>query len=173
MGLYLRENKAIPLNRYDLIYSQLNDHALAVCLPDTINFLKSKIKVPTIFLVCRDFRFIQASLMNRYFKDDGTVNDLYNAEQANYQVAQYYVYTWMAKVLKAPIFDVCDFKMEGYNVSEMHVLLADKFDIPIKLEEPAEDVPPKQLPDLEPVIELQNELELINNDSLFFEYSKK
>lgn len=140
------ENSSIPRD-YRPVWQLLNTIATDMNLMSTINVILQYqrqiqlvalrtsggrhqqpppcVGIPTIFFVCRNLDFIALVLRQRGI-NSSSYNDIYNAVQYNYQVAQYYVYSWFAQLLNYPIIDIADFLDAGCSISTIHMLLTQK-----------------------------------------------
>lgn len=133
----------IPMD-YRPVWQFLNMMAIDTNLMATINVLlqyqkqlqpnnvaagkvspSSCVGIPTLFLVCRNLDFVALTLRQRGL-DTMSFNDIYNAAQYNYQMAQYYVYTWFSQLLNYPIFDITDFMEAGLTIPTIHMLIAQR-----------------------------------------------
>lgn len=122
--MYCFKDQLIPDDE-SKIWPIFNNLASATCLIDTVRFVFGVKKTPTIFIVCSDLDVVSEALVARGL-NTGEVNDIWNADFYNYQMAQLMAYKWFAKLLGFPCFDINDFFEEGYNIGEFHVALFSK-----------------------------------------------
>lgn len=87
-----------------------------------------------LFLVCSNLDMIRECLTNRALKCDDTKfspNDLFNASFVNYQLAQLYVYKYMASLLPNTIcIDICDYVNDNFSLGDLQYVLKNMIDIP-------------------------------------------
>lgn len=104
------------------IFRHLSELAIATNLLETIEFMENENSVPMIFFVSSDIALVSLSLQRR-----GSPNDVYNAKERNYQLAQYYAYRYFAKILGCPIFDIARIPM---TIGDFHNVLRASIDVP-------------------------------------------
>lgn len=123
----------------ETITSQLNAIAQDINLLKSINYFEQFYRRETavlarLFLVCSDLDMIRECLTNRAINSqdsDFSPNDLFNASFVNYQLAQLYVYRYMAKLLPNTIcIDICDYVNENFSLGDLQYLLKSTIDIP-------------------------------------------
>lgn len=161
--IYIFKDQQIP-HDISKIWPIFNMLAQNTSLLHTIHFCKQLKDIPIIFFVCSDVDYISKSLCQRAVNTNN-VNDLWNSKEFNYQMAQYHAYVWFGKLLDYPVFDLKDFLQEGYNISEIHTMIAAKID-----RRPENDI--CILPDLTNFKLLTNLLEPLKNDVLIYDNSK-
>lgn len=113
----------IPMD-HDAIIPIFNKLALDIDLISILTITKQFKDIPTLFFVCRDLNIVAISLFNR-----GSLNDMWNSTQRNYQAAQYHAYVYFAKVLDIPIFDVVDFNELGMSIGDMQTVIGRLIDV--------------------------------------------
>jgi len=98
-------------------FEAMNSLALSSGLVNTLSYMETVYpSPPTLILLNSNLKRLGSMLVNR-----GTKNDVYNAKEINYQIAQHYVYSYFAKILQQPIVDLSHvFDTFGLNVSETH-----------------------------------------------------
>lgn len=159
--MYAYRNKTMPLASAE-VYTHLNTLAISTNLMQTLTLMENVKRTPTIFLVCRDFKLIGDALCHR-----DTPNDIYNAKEINYQMAQYHTYKYFGELLKFPTFDIVDAFELGLTLGEFHHLLQTKIDTDV-LEFKI------NLPSINNDIELDTMLDDLNADeTLLYDYSNK
>lgn len=156
-----------PIPKDDaIIWPILNTMANDTCLLDTLKFVHTLKRVPTLFLVCSNVDLIGESLRIRGIKSKSW-NDVWNSKEYNYQLGQYHVYRWFGKLLGSPVFDLVDFFKEQLSIDDMHLLIASKLNT-------RKDVESKiDLPDSKVFNEFNDIINTFNDDVLIYEYSKK
>lgn len=162
--MYRYRGVELPLDER-VVYPILNEIAVATNLLETVTFLESEKRVPTLFLVNRNLIHVALSLMRR-----GGLNDLYNAKEYNYQAAQYLVYKYFGKLLNCPVFDLADMIDETFTLGDLQQIIRHKIDVPVKTTEAAVVV---STPDLRAADTLAERLSEINDDVLVYTYSAK
>lgn len=162
--MYEFKDKPIPYDT-SIVWPVFNMLAINTNLTNTLDYCKRIRNIPTIFFVCSDIDYISESLRLRGIKTK-SVNDLWNSKEFNYQMAQYHAYVWFGKILGYPVFDLTDFFQEGYNIDDMHTIIASKID-----RRPETDV--CILPDRTYAKLLNDLLIPLNDDILVYDYSKK
>lgn len=118
-------NRTMSIDETDEVYEKLNTMALATHLLDTLTFYeKLKPSPPTLVLVCSDLNILGHILLLR-----GGVSGTVMSKITNYQMAQYHVYRYFAKILGTPILDIAAMYRD-YNVSlnELQALLMNCID---------------------------------------------
>lgn len=159
--MYAYRNKTMPIESAE-VYMTLNTLAISTNLLQTLTLMENVKRTPTIFLVCRDFKLIGAALRNR-----DTPNDIYNAKELNYQIAQYHAYKYFGEILKFPTFDIVDAFELGLTLGEFHHLLKMKIDT-----NTTEFT--ISLPSIRGTIELDEMMDALNADeTLLYDYSNK
>nr|WDA64932.2 thymidylate kinase-like protein [Oryctes rhinoceros nudivirus] len=158
------KNTSIPAD-FETIWPIFNALAYNTNLSDTIYYTKSIKHIPTLFFVCSDIDYISKSLCLRAI-NTGSVNDLWNSKEYNYQMAQYHAYVWFGKLLDYPVFDLSDFLKDGYSIDDIHTMIASKID-------KRPENPSCMLPDREDSQLLNSLLLPLDDDVLVYEYSKK
>lgn len=94
------------------VYEKLNTMALATHLLETLTYYeKQKPSPPTLVLVCSDLELLGHILMLR-----GGVSGTVMSKITNYQMAQYHVYRYFAKILNTPLLDIATVS-RVYNVT--------------------------------------------------------
>lgn len=144
------------------VYPVLNEMAVATNLLETVTFLESERRVPTLFLVNRNLIHVALSLMRR-----GGLNDLYNAKEYNYQAAQYLVYKYFGKLLNFPVFDLADMIDETFALGDLQQIIRHKIDVP------SANVAVVSTPNLVAAESLAERLSEIDDDLLVYTYSAK
>lgn len=95
-------DSVMSIDDEDEVYEKLNTMALATHLLETLTFYeKMKSSPPTLVLVCGDLKILGHVLLLR-----GGVSGTVMSKVTNYQVAQYHVYRYFAKILRTPILDI-------------------------------------------------------------------
>lgn len=152
------KNNPIP-NDEDFIYKILNDYASKTNLLSTLHLCIQKKQIPTLFIVCSDINFVSITLLER-----GGRNDIYNAKEYNYQMAQYYAYSYFANLLDAPLIDIKQAYTEGFTINSLQNAIKNKIDI----NENENGI--LTLPDLTSYHELMGDLDKLktNNNLLFY-----
>ena len=187
------QERPIPTEETE-VYLFLNNMAHSTNLLETITFVESIKSVPTIFLVCRDLKYIACSLQHR-----NSLNDVYNSKEYNYQMAQYHVYKYFANILKYPLFDISEIANYGITLGDLQQSIRRKIDVSLKRKfseinnddydddnnnhhHNGDDTKPASsssktasivLPDLQSAENLYKDLVGINDDFLVYQYSKK
>lgn len=156
------------------IFPILNEIALATNLLETVTFLESEKRVPTLFLVNRNLVHVALSLMRR-----GGLNDLYNAKEYNYQAAQYLVYKYFGKLLNYPVFDLADMIDETFTLGDLQQIVRHKIDVRVAVAASSSSSSSSittnivETPDLRAADELAKRLDEIDDDLLVYTYSAK
>lgn len=164
MGVF--KNDPIPSD-VSIVWPIFNTLASNVNLSNIIHYCKSIKNIPTMFFVCSDLEYISKSLYIRAIATNG-LNDLWNSKEFNYQMAQYHSYVWCGHLFGYPVFDLVDFFKLGYNIYDMHTIIASKIDRQPKYSD--SDV---KLPDIDSSKTLFKLLESMRDDVLMYDYSKK
>lgn len=118
-------DRVMSIDDEDEVYEKLNTMALATHLLDTLTFYeKMKPSPPTLVLVCDDLKILGHVLLLR-----GGVSGTVMSKITNYQVAQYHVYRYFAKILRTPILDIAAMSRD-YNVTlnELQALIMNCID---------------------------------------------
>lgn len=94
------------------VYEIFNSLALATGFFHTISYLRSLKDLPIVILVCSDLTMISQALTMR-----GDINDVYNAKESNYQMAQLHAYTYVGQCIGATVIDIADFVNNDGNMT--------------------------------------------------------
>lgn len=106
------QNRVMSIKDEHEVYEKLNTMALATHLLETLTYYeKWKPSPPTLVLVCSDLELLGHILMLR-----GGVSGTVMAKITNYQMAQYHVYRYFAKILNTPLLDIATVS-KVYNVT--------------------------------------------------------
>lgn len=168
--------KLIPRDS-NVVYSVLNTMAIDINLPNIITFIKSIYNIPTLFLVCSNIKMIGNALKNRK-----TINDIYNAKEYNYQMAQYHAYCYFARILNYPVIDIMDFFRQHYTLGDMQQAIAIKIDVPrtetqqlqSQQQQPQPQPQPFDVEGFEASRNLNETMRTLNSERLlFFDFSNK
>lgn len=111
--MYEYRDGVIPQD-FDSVLDKLNRLAIQTNLLQTINLMRSIKDIPILFLINSNIDVTACALLQR-----SGLNDIWNSKEYNYQMAQCHAYKYFAKILNAPLFDVVDFLVANYNISEM------------------------------------------------------
>lgn len=155
------QNKLIPAE-HENILSILNELAIDINLTTMLTYLKSIKEVPTLFIVCSDLNIIGLALVKRQ-----TLNDIWNAKDYNYQMAQYHSYMYFAKILQYPILDIADFIDFGISLGDLQMAIARKIDSPNVKRSYFNQ------PNTQSAKELHNQLGRLADNILMYDHSKK
>lgn len=159
--MYLYQDRTIPTDTTE-VYMALNTIAVSTNLLQTLTMMENLKRMPTIFIVCRDFALIGEALRHR-----DTPNDVYNAKELNYQIAQYHVYRYFGEILKFPTFDLVDVFMLGLTLGDFHQLLKRHIDTPTQMFKAI-------TPSIERTTRLNQALDCMSVDeTLIYDYSSK
>lgn len=140
MSVY--KDRTIPGPNDDEPFLYINNMALATGLFMTVSYVESACvqKTPILFIVNSDLRLVAQSLLAR-----GGANDVYNAKEANYQMAQYHVYRYFARLLNAPLIDLNEvFRRTGSTLSEIQEAVRERVDITERLTSDSLLPPPRR-----------------------------
>lgn len=158
------KNDMIP-DDFSKVWPILNTYALDTQLIAVINYTQSLKSIPILFIVCKDIAYISLALLDR-----GTANDVYNAKEYNYQMAQYHAYVYFGKVLQAPVLDLtnCITKRQNLNYIQMQLQRV------IDIDKDPNNKGTLSLPNMDIVANFFKSLSVIGNDDvLIYDYSKK
>lgn len=152
-----------PDNDEPLLF--INNMALATGLFMTVTYLESICSESQhiLFIVCSDIPLVMQALLHR-----GGVNDVYNAKERNYQIAQYHVYRYFAVLLDAPLLDLSVLFGNDLTLAEIHVEIKSRIDIPQKLDQNNVTKTPKRDESL-----VLHEFCNRRDDTMVYAYSKK
>lgn len=120
--MYIYRDRVMPTDSAEVLM-HLNQLAISTNLLQTLMVMESIKRTPTIFFVCSDFEMIGEALRRR-----DTPNDIYNAKELNYQIAQYHAYNYFAEILRYPVFDLAKVFAMDMTLGEFHQLLIRKID---------------------------------------------
>lgn len=162
MAIY--KDTPIP-NDISEVWRIFNTIAADTQLIATINYTKSIKSIPTLFIVCSDIKYISLALQDR-----GGLNDIYNAKQYNYQMAQYYAYMYFGKLLQAPVLDLKHSIMDNQTLNDIQIRLQRVLDVDIN----ANNESTVSLPNIDISSKFSEFMSVIGNDDvLIYDYSKK
>lgn len=111
----------------------INNMALSTGLFATVSYVESVCadKRPILFIVNSDLCLVAQALLAR-----GGANDVYNAKEYNYQMAQLHVYRYFARLLHAPLIDLNEvFGPLGRTLDYIHDEIRARVDIPVRIDE--------------------------------------
>lgn len=131
MSVY--REKPMPGPDDDEPFLYINNMALATGLFMTVTYTESICAQSqhVLFIVCSDLQLVMQALLSR-----GGANDVYNAKERNYQMAQYHVYRYFARLLDAPLLDLSAlFKDCDMTLDEIHMEVKNRVDIPHRLDQ--------------------------------------
>lgn len=115
MAIY--EDRFIPMN-IKKIYPIITQLIHTCGLISVFRWMTLIKKTPTIIFVQSDF-----SLLAECLKKRSEPNDLILCNQLNYHKAQYHTYSYIAKLLDFPLFDVNHLNKHGYSINDTHELI--------------------------------------------------
>lgn len=162
------KRKLIPRDT-NVVYGIFNNMAIDINLPNIITCIKNIYNIPTLFLVCSNIKMIANALKNRK-----TINDIYNAKEYNYQMAQYHAYCYFARILGYPVFDIMDFFRQHFTLGDMQQAIAIKIDIENKQPEDEQIPQPFDIEGFEASRNLNDLMRTLNSERLlFFDFSIK
>lgn len=143
----------------------MNNMALSTGLFATVSYVESVCadKRPVLFIVNSDLCLIARALLAR-----GGANDVYNAKEYNYQMAQLHVYRYFARLLHAPLIDLNEvFTSFGRTLDYIHAEIRARVDIPERIDR---DLPrPPQRTESKALHTFCDS----HNDSMVYRYSTK
>lgn len=120
----------------------INNMALATGLFMTVTYMESVCAESkhVLFIVCSDLQLVMQALLFR-----GGANDVYNAKERNYQMAQYHVYRYFASLLDAPLLDLSVlFRDCDMTLDEIQMEVKSRVDVPYRLDQDALPPPPRR-----------------------------
>lgn len=123
------EELPLPTENTVFVYKSLNELALETNLLETLTLMETDKQIPTFFLVCSDPFAIGRTMLKRAMETNRGTNDAYNAKEYNYQLAQYYAYTYFARILNYPCIDIIDAMHAGYTLSDLQAAIRVRIDI--------------------------------------------
>lgn len=96
------KDQLMPLDKRE-IYPKCIEFMNLVGGLNIVKLVLSKKNIPIIFMVTSDFKSLPEKLVDR-----GQTNfkDLIAATQTNYQISQYYAFSFFAEMLKMPLIDI-------------------------------------------------------------------
>lgn len=121
------EHSTIPMDDLPSIYAILNTAAESLFFIKIAELAAHFKKAKILFYTCSDIALVCTSLLKRGIETNSP-NDITNAKEINYQIAQYIVYTWFAKLIKSPCIDMALFAKVGYTFSDVHTIVASIID---------------------------------------------
>lgn len=161
MKVYGEEPMPGPDDERPIFY--INNLALGTALFTTVSYMKEMCADPILFIVCSDLRLVMQALLSR-----GGANDVYNAKERNYQMAQYHVYQYFADLLDAPLLDLSVLFEDGHmTLDEIHMEVKRRVDIPHRLDQTT-----PQLPQRKESIMLHEFCDK-HDDTMVYDYSTK
>lgn len=126
MSVYRDRTMPGPDDDEPILY--INNMALSTSLFATVSYVESVCaeKRPVLFIVNSDLRLVAQALLAR-----GGANDVYNAKEYNYQMAQLHVYRYFARLLNAPLVDLNEmFDSSDRTLDEVHAEIRALVDVP-------------------------------------------
>lgn len=163
MSVY--REKPMPGPDDDEPFLYINNMALSTGLFMTVTYTEaiSARSQHILFIVCSDLQLVMQALLYR-----GGANDVYNAKERNYQMAQYHVYRYFARLLDAPLLDLSVlFKEYGMTLDEIQMEVKSRVDISQRLDQ---DTPP--LPQRNESVVLHGFCDE-HDDTMVYDYSTK
>lgn len=130
MSVYRERPMPGPYDDEPVLY--INNMALATGLFATVSYVESVCadKRPVLFFVNSDLRMVAQALLAR-----GGANDVYNAKEYNYQMAQLHVYRYFARLLNAPLIDLNEmFGSFDLTLDDIHAEIRARVDVPERLD---------------------------------------
>lgn len=164
MSVY--REKPMPGFDDDEPFLYINNMALATGLFMTVTYMEAICAESRriLFVVCSDLRLVMQALLSR-----GGANDVYNAKERNYQLAQYHVYRYFARLLDAPLLDLSAFFKDcDMTLDEIHTEVKRRVDISHRLERTT----PPRLPQRKESIALHEFCDE-HDDTMVYDYSTK
>lgn len=117
--MYEYRNRTMSMDSENEIYEKLNTLALGSHLLETLTYFeKIKPSPPTLIMICSDLHLLGQLLLLR-----GGVSDTVMSKNLNYQVAQYHVYRYFAKIMRTPIFDIA-YMSKRFNMTMNEIQLS-------------------------------------------------
>jgi len=109
--MYEFRNSVMSVENSEPVYEKLNTLATATHMFNILEYLENMNPSPkTAIFVYSDMFMLSHVLVKR-----GGITGTFNAKEINYQVAQYHVYRYFAKVLNHPVIDV-PFMFKTYDI---------------------------------------------------------
>ncbi|XP_025196782.1 uncharacterized protein LOC112595700 isoform X1 [Melanaphis sacchari] len=114
---YSSRGLTIPTDNEFEVFGVLNNFATRNNLCEILEYHENRERELILVLTCRDILFLSVGILHRALSinscDPESVinNDSYNSKEANYLIAQNYVYYWFAKLKGDPCLDIsCVYK---------------------------------------------------------------
>lgn len=100
------------------IYPLLTEYIHTTGMINVFKYIKICRNMPTIIFVQSDLNMLRQSLSRRNESKDMAV---YN--ETNYHMAQFHVYSYVAKLMDYPLFDLNILHHHGYTIDDIHMLV--------------------------------------------------